>query len=119
MNSLLLLCMGLWIGTVLLQGLSIVTVGTLISTLMFCARKIGHFCKFSTVCVIEGLSLFTDFMWSALWSNNKLSVVLLTLLLRLIFIGVCYYDSYKIVYVKEIHRKETKKGEVYDSRRSS
>ncbi|MBQ2885873.1 MAG: hypothetical protein IJE43_19280 [Alphaproteobacteria bacterium] len=119
MNGLLVACFVLWLITAYFQGFSIIVVGTLISTLIFCSRKIGHFCKFSTICILEGLSLFTGFMWSALWGSNKLSIVVITIICRAIYIGICYYDIYKIVYTKEIHRKETKKGDSYDSRRSS
>ena len=106
MNVIIIACVLLWVATVFTQGLSVLTIGSLVSTALFCSRKIGHFCKLNSVLAIEGISLFITIAWQMLFNDIVWSRMLLSITFRLIFIGLCYYDITTYVYVKEIHRKE-------------
>lgn len=106
MNTLLIACIILWILTVACQGISMISIGTLISTVLFCSRKVGHFCKLNTLIVIECVSLFLGIVWQILFKDINWFKVILCIALRLIFLAVCYYDTKEWIYVKEVHRKE-------------
>lgn len=106
MNTLIVISGILWILTAVLQKLSIATIGALISTGLFCSRKFGHFCKMSSLLVIEGVSGFITVMWLMLFGNLNWARLLSYVAVRLVFLGVCYYDMTNYTYVKEIHRKE-------------
>lgn len=106
MNTLLIACTVLWVLTVICQGLSITTIGTLISTVLFCSRKVGHFCKLNTLIAIECISLFLGMVWQLLFKDMDWFRMIVCIILRLIFLAICYYDTKEWIYVKEVHRKE-------------
>ena len=106
MNTLIIGCVILWILAAISQGLSIETLGALISTSLFCSRKIGHFCKLNTLVAIECISMFLTIAWGMLFKSIQWSRILFCIVIRLIFLAVCYYDTKEWVYVKEVHRKE-------------
>lgn len=106
MNILIGLSIALWIGTAITQGLSLITLGTIVSTGLFCSRKVGHFCKMNTLLVIEGISLFITVAWQLLFNSFSQTRFIICIILRILFLWICYYDMTKFTYVKEIHRKE-------------
>ncbi len=111
MNLLLMETIIVWLFTALLHGLDIVTVAALISTLLFCSRKFGHFCKFSSLAGIEGVALFLLTMTQILFQHFSISKFLLTVLLRTVFLGICLYDMKVYVYVKEKHRRDERQDD--------
>lgn len=106
MNTLIIISIMLWVFTVVLQKFSFATMGSLISTGLFCSRKLGHFCKLSSILAIEGVSCFLCVVWGLLFGTLNWVKMLLYLAVRIVFILICYYDMTNYTYVKEIHRKE-------------
>lgn len=106
MNILIILSIMAWVGTAITQGLSLITIGSIVSTGLFCSRKIGHFCKLSTLLIIEGISLFITVAWQLLFNSFSWPRFIICIILRIVFLWICYYDMTQFTYVKEIHRKE-------------
>lgn len=91
----------------IISGLSIVVITATVSTLLFCARKFGYFCKFNTLLVIEVIGIILTGLLRSMFGDFNLLNMLLIVLVRAIFIGICYYDISQYVYVKERKRKDS------------
>lgn len=88
-----------------LQGFKVWTILITISTALFCSRKIGHFCRLSTVIAIESIAAFLQLMFDLLFKNLVVSHFVITLVIRIIFVVMCTYYIKTYVFVKEVHRK--------------
>ena len=108
MTGIIIATIVVWVITVLVKGFGIVAITSLISTGLFCARKIGYFCKLSSLLTWEIMGLALSIVVSLLFKNVNIGEFLLVCLLRCIHIGICYYDMANYVYVKEIVQKGTK-----------
>lgn len=106
MNVLIGLSIALWVGTAITQRLSIITVGSLVSTALFCSRKVGHFCKMNSLLAIEGICIFLTIAGQMMFGGVNWTHMVICLALRAGFIGVAHYDMTNFTYVKEVHRKE-------------
>ena len=107
MNAMLIVCAILVVLTWASAKFSFISVLCLVSTVLFCGRKIGYFCKLSTVCLLEGLGIFlTVVIWHA-FGGIDWKRLLVIVVCRLIFLGICYYDSTQIVYEKVERRKDS------------
>lgn len=107
MTGLLIRVLLTWIATLWLGGFGWVSVASLISSLMFCGRKIGYFCKLTHLLVIEGIGFFLMFVWESVF--NKVidwKQLILIFLVRCIFILICWFDMTQWVYVREERRKD-------------
>lgn len=105
MNTLLISTVVILIITWFIQGFNLVSILATIGTALFCARKAGHFCRFNTLVVLECVGIFLVTVTQMLFKNFVLSKLLVTIVLRCIFLCICLYDMKVYVYVKEVHRK--------------
>lgn len=92
--------------TYIVIGFNMLSIAATISTGLFCARKVGHYCKLNNLIVIEGLGAFMCLMIQLVFSNFNAIKFIIVLILRVVFIIVCYREITGYVYVKEIRRKE-------------
>lgn len=106
MNKLLISSCIVLILTWITQGFSVLSICATVSTALFCGRKIGHFCRKTTLYVLEGIGLILTFTFRILFKSYSWKIALVALLLRAIFLGICLYDMTNFIYVKEIHRRE-------------
>jgi len=104
---------GLFIGvgillliTYFIQGFNMVSVVSTITAIIFCSRKVGHFCKLSTLVIWECLGIFFALMVKLAFSKVTVIWLGVTILVRLAFILLSYHEIKEYVYVKEIHRKD-------------
>ncbi len=91
----------LWLATWLVRGFSVYILCVLVSTLMFASRRIGIQVQFNTILTCEILPFGITTILNLLFKTFTWKVFLLTLLLRVIFIGVVVYDSKAFVYFTE------------------
>ncbi len=108
MNVVLTVAAVMYVLTAAVQKFSMVSILSLVSTCLFLSRKIGHFCKIKTLLGLEIVGLFLDTVYKCMFSKFSWLQFLPTVLLRLVFIGIAYYDMTVFVYVKEKHRKGEK-----------
>lgn len=105
MNAILISCAILLLITWIQQGFNLVSIMCTFTTLLFCSRKVGHFCKFNTLVVTECLTIFLVTVIQMLFKKFVLIKLVILLIIRLIFFGICLYDMTMFVYVKEKRRK--------------
>lgn len=106
MNGLLISSAVLLILTWWKSGFNILSILATISTLLFCSRKVGHFCQFKTLAGLEGTGAFLQVMMWLVFKRFHLVKFLLIVAFRLIFLAIALYDIKMFVYVKEVHRKD-------------
>lgn len=88
------------------QGFNLWTIGAFISTLMFCGRKVGYFCKYQHLVTIEIVTGFITIVFQLVFKHFVLLQFIIMLILRLVFLGIALYDKVAYVYFQEIRRKE-------------
>lgn len=106
MNDLIIATLVVLLLSLKFSGMNIAAITSIISTALFCSRKIGHFCKLNNLLIIEGIGIFLTVAVWLLFKGFMWKRFLALTLLRVIFLGICYYDIKNFVYVKEIHRKD-------------
>lgn len=105
MKKQIILCMVLLLAVYLLQGFNLVAVTATVSTLLFCARKIGYFCKISVLAGIELAGVFLYCVWQILFKDMNVWLLALTVVVRLVFMAVVYYEIHNYIYVKKVIKK--------------
>lgn len=105
MNAILIVCAICCIATWFVEGFTVLTIMATVATVLFCSRKVGHFCKYNTLIALEGVGTFLTLVIQAVFDKFVLSRFLITVVLQVIFLAVAYYDTHTYVYVKEIRRK--------------
>lgn len=96
--------------TFIVQGFNFAMITSIIATALFCGRKVGYFCKFRHLVTLEVIGLFLTITFQLLFNRFVLVKTIIVVLLRLVFLGVAYYDMTAYVYVS----KEVRRGEKVD-----
>lgn len=94
-----------WIIGFFINGFTLYNIVLLIPTIMFSVRKIGIHLKFGNIVTCEGLFLFFSIMWRLLFNSFHIIPLLLSILVRLVFMIIVYYDDTTFVYVQEERKK--------------
>lgn len=106
MLSTLIIISGItWILGFFVNGFTLYQIMTVIPVIMFCVRKFGIHAKQSNIIACEVGFMFASIVWRLIFSKFVLWKFLLTLLLRIIFIGVVIYDDTVYVYKQEERKK--------------
>ena len=87
------------------NGFTLYNVITLICATMFAVRKVGIDVKLEYVMTLEVISLFFCIAWRVLFKGFTWPFLIWTLVSRIVFIIVYYYDSKAYVYISEEKRK--------------
>jgi hypothetical protein len=94
-----------WIAGFFINGFSLYNVLLIVPTLMFSARKIGIHVKFGNIVATEVLMLFFSLVWRCLFHKVHIIKLLLSILVRAVFLIICIYDDTVFVYVNEERKK--------------
>jgi hypothetical protein len=94
-----------WIVGFFINGFSLYNVLLIVPTLMFSARKIGIHVKFGNIVATEVLMLFFSLVWRCLFHKVHIIKLLLSILVRAVFLIICIYDDTVFVYVNEERKK--------------
>lgn len=97
----------LYILTLIVRGFGLYALFPLAAVIMFSSRKVGIYVRFNHIIVCEALPLFFSTVFKCLFGKFDLVELLLTLVLRCIFIGIVVYDSK--VWVYDTEEREVKK----------
>lgn len=81
-------------------GFSLWAILATISTLIFAGRVIGYFCELKHVIALEAVGCFLTVVFQMLRKSVDWRILLITLLLRGVFLLVAYIDTKLYVYVK-------------------
>lgn len=106
MNLLIIMSFIIFTITWFVQGFNFATIMSLISTILFCARKVGHFCKFKNIVVLEVTGMFLTFLFQLLLKRFNFWECLMVIVLRCAFLAIIEYDMKMYVYVSEEKRKD-------------
>lgn len=106
MTGLLITSGIIWLLTAIVQGFNLWTIGALVSTLMFCGKKVAYFCKFQHLVAIEIICAILTICIQLLFKRFSLVKFLITIAVRLIFLGIALYDKTVYTYFTETRRKE-------------
>lgn len=101
LTALIVISFILYVLTVIVQGIGLYVIFPLISTIMFSIRKMGVFVNFNNIVVVEVLPLFLATVFDLLFKHFSWVELILTLVLRGIFIGIVVYDTKAYVYHTE------------------
>ena len=104
MNALLISAGVLFLITAILNGFSFLTIFALITTIMFCGRKVGYYTTVEKVVPLEAFGMFFTSMLSLIFHKFVLWKFIVTLILRVAFVLLLWYDSTYFVYIKEEQR---------------
>lgn len=106
MNAMLIFCAVLWVIEAFVQGFNLWTLTSLCATGLFCARKIGHFCKLGSLVGFEFVGGVLTVVFQLLFHRFELVEFIIVVLLRVVFIGVWVYDKNMYVYDTRRVRKD-------------
>lgn len=105
LNSYIIAVYVIWLVSAVSKGFCLYSVMLLVPTTMFAVRKVGIHVKASKIAVFEGLFLFFSITWTALFSQVNILRLILTILCRLVFLIVCFYEDTVYVYIQEERKK--------------
>lgn len=88
-----------------INGFSLYTIALIVPTVMFALRKVGIHIKFGNIMACEILFLFFSLVWRLMFHKFVLIKLLLSILVRIVFICVVVYDDTVYVYVSEERKK--------------
>ena len=94
-----------WIIGFIVNGFTLHNVLLIIPTIMFSIRKFGIHIKQSNIITVEVLFLIFSILWRLLFNKFELIRFIITIVVRLIFLGVVIYDDSVYVYVNEEIKK--------------
>lgn len=95
----------IWILSLIAKGVSLYSILLLIPTSMFAVRKVGIHIKAGKIAVCEGLFLFFSISLSAIFGKLNIIRVLITVVLRIIFLIICFYEDTVYVYIQEERKR--------------
>lgn len=90
-----------WILGFFVKGICLYNILLIIPTAMFAGRKIGFYKKWTSSLVVEVLLLLFSVVWSLLFHKFIWWKYLLILILRIISIGIIFYDDSVYLYIRE------------------
>jgi hypothetical protein len=94
-----------WILGFFINGFTLYSVSLIIPTLMFSARKTGIHVKFGNIVATEILLLFFSLVWRCIFGKFNLIRLLLSIVVRAVFLIICIYDDTVFVYVNEERKR--------------
>lgn len=101
MTTLLVSSVILLIGTYALNGLSLVSILSTVTTILFCGRKIGYYTTLEKIVPIECIGIFLTYILRIMMHKFVMWKFLITLGLRFTLIMILWYDITYFVYIKE------------------
>lgn len=107
LTALIVISFILYVLTIIVRGIGIYAIFPLIATIMFSMRKVGVFISFNNIMLVEIIPLVLSTVFKLLFKQFSWLELILTLVLRAIFIGIVVYDSKAYVYHTE--EREVKK----------
>lgn len=105
LTALIIVSVICWVAGFFINGFTLYGVVTLVPTVMFALRKFDIHIRMSNIITCEVLFLFFSIMWRLLFHKFSLLKLILTLVVRAIFILIVVYDDTVYVYVSEERKK--------------
>ena len=90
-----------WVAGFFINGFTLYNVLLIIPTVMFALRKFDIHVKLANIVTCEIMFLFFSIAWRLLFHKMVILRLILTLLVRAIFILIVVYDNTAYVYVNE------------------
>lgn len=106
LNALIIVSALCWIAGFFVSGFTLYSVLTVVPTVMFMLRKFDIHIRMSNIFTCEALFLFFSIMWRLLFHKFSLLKLILTLIVRFIFIIIIVYDETVYVYVSEERKRK-------------
>lgn len=105
LSTLIIISVICWIVGFFINGFCLYNVMLIVPTVMFALRKFGIHFKYSTIMGVEIFFLFFSISYRLLFHRFHLVPLILCILVRVIFIIICFYDDTVYVYVNEERKK--------------
>ena len=105
LNTLIIISFLSYIAGFLVNGFTLYNVLLIIPTILFSIRKVGIHIKMSSIITIEVLFLVFSVLWRLMFNDFSIVGLILTVVIRIIFVCVVLYDDTVYVYVSEEKRK--------------
>lgn len=105
LNGLIITACILWVLGFFVKGFCLYQILVLVPTVMFAVRKFGIHLSMGAIIGTECLFLFFSTSYCLLFGKFAFVKFLLTILLRLIFVGIVAYDDTMYVYVSEERKR--------------
>ena len=106
MTTLFIISIIIWCIELIMQGLNFWTILSAIATILFMARKIGHFCSLNSLVTLEVVGGIVTVVFQILLSRFSIVEFLIVFVTRCVFLCVFLYDKYMYVYYTEKRRKD-------------
>lgn len=96
----------LFIVTWFVCGVNIWLIGAGVSTALFTGRMINYIVSLKTICAIEIIAVLVTVPIQLLFHSWGIVTFSMTVLLRIIFLAIVYYDSVAYQYIVREQRRE-------------
>lgn len=106
LTTLIIVSVACWIAMFFVNGFCLYAIMTLVPTILFAIRKLGIHIKCGNILACEIIFLFFSVSYRLLFHKFVIAQLLISLVIRMIFLGICLYDDTVYVYVNE-ERKRT------------
>lgn len=84
-----------------INGFTLYTVLCIVPTVMFALRKVGIHVRQSNILTCEVMFLIFSLVWRLLFHKFALLKFILSIIVRLVFVGIVVYDDTMFVYISE------------------
>ena len=105
LNAFIIVSFVCWILGFFINGFTLYSLSLIIPTIMFSARKFGIHIKFGNIIAAEILLLFFSLVFRLIFHKLSIVKLLLSILVRAVFLIICIYDDTAYVYVSEERKK--------------
>ena len=105
LNTLIIISFLSYIAGFLVNGFTLYNVLLIIPTILFSIRKVGIHIKMSSIITTEVLFLVFSVLWRLMFNDFSIVGLILTVVIRIIFVCVVLYDDTVYVYVSEEKKK--------------
>lgn len=106
LSTLIIITLVIWILSMVAKGVCLYSILLIIPTIMFAARKFGWHAKLGAIIGVELFLLFFSVVWTLLFGHMNWIRLLICLILRVVFWGICIYDDITFVYISEERRRQ-------------
>lgn len=106
LNTLIIIGVVLWIATMITNGITLYSVLIVIPTIMFAIRKLAINMKLGSFLTCEIMFFFFSCVWKLLFGGFEAVRVIITIVIRIIFILIVMYDEKCFVYIQEERKRE-------------
>ena len=105
LSTLIIISVITWIAGFLVNGICLYNIAVIIPVIMFGVRKVGIHVSQSNIITAEVILIVFSLIWRLIFHKFIIWKFIVTILIRLVFIGVLIYDETMYVYVSEERKK--------------